>query len=458
MAALASRAVPRARGLFILGNTLQYLRDPLTFMADSAQAYGDIVQFRFPGLSAVQLTHPDQIEQVLRHDSRHFQKDWITRDLKGVVGEGLLTSEGDFWRRQRRLSQPAFLQRQVLEYVPTFVDFTARSISAWQAGETRDVHVDFTQLTLQIAAKTLFDADVSAEVQIIGDALQEIMRHFFKPAFNGSRWAWLPTPARRRLRIATREIDRVVFEIIRQRAATRGEHGDLLDRLLAAQDADGSRMTDRQLRDEFVTILLAGHETTALTLGYAFFLLAENPDADDRLAREIQQVVGDRPVEAADLPKLAYTEWCIQEAMRIYPPAWVIGRESLCDVDLGNYRIPQGTQIWLPQWVVHRDARWFDEPLEFRPERWDPNVPQDRPRCAYFPFGDGPRVCIGSHFAMAEAIAALATVAQRFRPSRVGTGPLQLSPSITLRPTHGVPLTLHARSRVGEFSRAAGPA
>lgn len=341
MAAASNRAVPRARGLFGLGNTLQYLRDPLAFITDSARTYGDVVQFRFPGLAAVQVTHPDVIEHVLRHESRSFQKDWITRDLKGVVGEGLLTSEGDFWRRQRRLSQPAFLQQQVLKYVPTFADHTSRAISTWRPSEMRDVHVDFTQITVQIAAKTLFDADVSTEAQVISDALQVVMQHFFKPAFNWSRWPWLPTPAARRLRNATREIDRVVNDIIQRRRASRGSHGDLLDRLLAAQDADGSRMTDRQLRDEFVTILLAGHETTALTLSFALFCLAENPDAAKRLAGEVQEVLGDRAVAAADLPKLIYTAWCVKESMRLYPPAWIIGREALAEVELGGYRIPR---------------------------------------------------------------------------------------------------------------------
>jgi cytochrome P450 len=271
------------------------------------------------------------------------------------------------------------------------------------------------------------------------------MNHFMSPM----RWFrfldYLPLPSSRRYWRAIDRLDRIIYRIIQSHRAEGRDRGDLLSRLLAARDEDGAGMTDRQLRDEVVTLVLAGHETTALVLFYTFYLLSQSPDAEERLAAELRAVLPNRSPTAADVPNLKYTEWVVREAMRLYPPAWGIAREALADCEIGGYRVPKGTQIFMTQWLVHRDARWFDDPEVFRPERWDNDLIKRLPRCAYFPFGDGPRVCIGNHFAMMEAVLILATIARRYRLSVEPGQTLELLPSITLRPKHGLRMRVRAR-------------
>ena len=258
-------------------------------------------------------------------------------------------------------------------------------------------------------------------------------------------WQRLPTPGNRRFRRAKAEIDAVMYDTIARRRAGEKAGDDLLSRLLAARDEDGSRMSDRQLRDELVTLFLAGHETTALALSYSFYLLAQHPDAEARLAAELDEVLQGKPPTAADVPRLRSTEWVIKESMRLYPPATSIGREAVCDTEIGGYFVPKGAQVSPVQWVVHRDARWFDDPEAFKPERWDNDLARRLPRCAYFPFGDGPRVCIGNQFAIMEAVLVLATVAQRYRLALAPGFQLELLPSVTLRPKHGVSMVIQER-------------
>ena len=439
---------PGPRGTPLVGNTFEYVRDELGYLHRCAREFGDVVRLRLGGTIVYVLNHPALIEQVLRGRPEDFRKDVLTRGLIPVVGQGLLTSEGDFWRRQRRLAQPAFQHQQIRRYGEVMVEAAGRMLAGWADGRVADVHRDFMGLTLDVVARTLFGADVAAEAHDVGEALETIMEYFQSPL----RWLpareRLPLPGSRKFRRAVARVDEILYEIIARRRSESGsgEPGDLLGRLLAAQDAEGGGgMTDRQLRDEAVTLFLAGHETTALVLTYAFYLLARNPEAEARLAAEWDAVLGGRAPTADDVPRLTYTDWVVKETMRLLPPAWGIGREALVDTEIGGYAVPAGTQVFLVQWLVHRDPRWYPDPEAFRPDRWADDLIKRLPRCTYFPFGDGPRVCIGNHFALMEAILLLATIGRRFRLSLDPGYTLRLAPSITLRPKGGMPMTIQDR-------------
>lgn len=444
MAERARSIPPGPPGRFLVGNTFAYIKDPLGFLTRAAREYGDVVRLRLGDTTAYSLNHPALIDDVVRGHPDDFIKDKLTRMLAPTVGNGLLTSEGDFWRRQRKLAQPAFQHSQVEQYGQAMVALTEQMLAGWHDGAPREVHSELTRLTLGIVARTLFDADVAADSRAVGQALNALMAYYVDPA----KWLrireYLPFPSTIRFRLAIRRLNRIIYAIIRRRREARpapgqgSGHADLLSRLLLAQDDEGARMTDRQLRDEAVTLFLAGHETTALTLCYSLYLLASHPEADARLAAELSEVLDGRAPTVADIPRLKFTDAVIKEAMRLYPPAWSIGREAIVDVEVGGYHAPKGTQFFLPQWVVHRDPRWWDDPEAFRPERWENDLSRKLPRCAYFPFGDGARICIGQHFAQLEAVLVLATIAQRWRLALVPGRPLELVASITLRPKAGI--------------------
>jgi cytochrome P450 len=427
------------------GSFKNYSRDPLNFLTALSREYGDIVTMRFYNFRVYYVSHPDYIEEVLVNQARKFIKGRILRANKGLFGNGLLTSEGEFWLRQRRLAQPAFHRARIAAYGETMVRFTERLIAGWRDGETRDIHAEMMRLTLQIVAKTLFDADVDDDAQQVGRALEAIMdfnsdfrRLILTPA-------WLPTLRNFRAALAIRRLNKIIYRIIDQRRATGGDAGDLLSMLLHAQDEDGSRMTDRQLRDEVITLFLAGHETTALALSWTWWLLAQNSQAEAKLHAELDTVLAGRSPTLEDLPKLRYTDHVITESMRLYPPAWGMARLAIEDAEIGGYRIPKGSGVSLSQWVVHRDPRWFDVPEEFRPERWEGDLLKRLPRFAYFPFGGGPRQCIGNSFALMEAALLLATIAQKFRVRLVPNQQVEPVASITLRPRHGIRVTLEER-------------
>lgn len=446
---MAMAQPPGPRGRFPVGNTLQYMADPLNFLVETAGEFGDVSRLRLGNTTAYLLANPAHIEHVLRTRPEDFIKDKLTRFLSPIVGNGLLTNEGASWRRQRKLAQPGFLTQQVQSYGQVMVDHAGAMLEDWRDGQRRDIHEDMMRLTLGIVAKTLFGADVEQESCVVGASIDVMMDHFLDPL----KWLkvreYLPLPSTLRFRAAVARVDRIIYGIIRRRRAEGHDPGDLLSRLLAARGEDGSGMSDRQLRDEVVTLFLAGHETTALTLSYAFHLLGGHPEVEARLHAELDEVLGDGPPTPADVPRLRYVEAVVKEAMRLYPPAWSIGREAIRDCEVGGYRVPKGTQLFLSQWVVHRDPRWFDEPLMFRPERWEGDLARRLPRCAYFPFGDGPRICIGVHFAMMEAILIIATVARRFRMTPADARPLELDASITLRPRNGIPMIVHDRRALG---------
>jgi cytochrome P450 len=411
--------------------------------------YGDIVTMRYYSFRVYFISHPDYIEQVLVTDNRKFIKGRILRKNKQLFGNGLLTSEGDFWLRQRRLAQPAFHRGRVASYADTMVRYASRIAKEWRSGEECDIHAEMMRLTLSIVAKTLFDADVDREAKRVGHALEAIMHlnsDFRKLILTPT---WLPTPRKVRATIATAKLNRIIYRFVEERRASGVDNGDLLSMLLAARDDDGSRMTDRQLRDEAITIFLAGHETTANALAWTWMLLAQNPQVESKLHEELGRVLGGRVPTVDDLPSLRYTNNVVTESLRLYPPAWGMARVAIEDTEIAGYPIPKGCGVSLAQWVVHRDPRWFEAPLEFRPERWEGDLLKRLPRFAYFPFGGGPRQCIGNSFAVMEASLLLATLAQKFRISLVPGKEIIPAASITLRPKTGIWGKIEKRSSAG---------
>jgi cytochrome P450 len=449
---LTASTLPRAPGLPVLGSFFGFFRDPLAFFRSTARL-GSVVDLRFPGSQSFQLSDPEDIEHVVVTSNKSLVKDETLRDLRRVVGQGLLTSEGDFWRRQRRLAQPAFHRERLQTYAGQMVTSAETALRAFRAGETRDVHADLMHVTLDIVSRTLFGSDIGEGAVAIGDlmgATTERYESVLGLIFPGLDR--VPLPRNLRLRESLRRADAVVYGIIaeRQRSSGNGEgharRADLLSMLLEARDEDGSRMNDVQLRDEVMTMVLAGHETTANALAWALYLLSQNPAADARLGSELSSVLGGRLPTLEDLPKLPYVGHVVSEALRLYPPAWAIGREVAEPFELRGVLFPKRAQLYFSQWVVHRDARYFDEPDAFRPERWADGLAKRLPRFAYFPFGGGPRACIGSAFATMEAALLLATFAQRFRFALAPGHRVTPRASITLRPRYGMRMKLASRS------------
>ena len=419
--------------------------DPLKYFTGLMRVYGDIVSLRVLNFRILLLNHPDHIEDVLVNHPRKFIKGRVLLANKRVFGRGLLTSEGDFWLRQRRLAQPAFHRARIAGYASTMVEYTERLLHEWQDGEERDIHKEMMRLTLQIVGKTLFDADVERDAQDIGKSMElllELGADFRRTLFIPQ---WLPTPTNIRLERAIRQIEKVLYRIIAEKRASGRDAGDLLSMLLAAQDEDGSRMTDKQLRDEAITLFLAGHETTANTLSWTWWLLAQNPAVEAKLHAELRRVLAGRAPVLDDLPKLVYTNHSITESMRLYPPVWGTARTAIEDHEIAGYSVPKGSGVSFAQWTVHRDARWYDAPDEFRPERWEGDLLKRIPRFAYFPFGGGPRQCIGNTFALMETALILATIAQQYRFRLVEAHLVMPLASITLRPRHGIRAVLEAR-------------
>ncbi len=439
---------PGPKGYPVLGNAFQSRGDTVGYLTECVREFGDIVFFRFLGVPACLVNRPDYIESVLVTQNNNFVKSKDYRAMRRVLGNGLLTSDGDFWRRQRKLIQPAFHQERIAAYAEIMVGYTERMLAAWSDGQTLDIHEAMMRLTLGIVAKTLFDADVSHEAEDVDAALTVLMGKFLRQAGLALLLpAWVPLPTSRLLKRAVGRLDNVIYGIIEQRRASGQMSGDLLSAFLQMQDEQGVGMSDRQLHDEIMTLFLAGHETTANVLSWTWFLLGQNPEVERKLSEELERVLRGRIPTPADLPQLVYTDMVLRESMRIYPPVWVIGRRALAPFRLGEYELPADTNILISQLIMHRDARYYPEPLRFDPARWSAGDPRGAslPRFAYFPFGGGPRVCIGAGFGMMEAVLLLATIAQQFRV-RIAPGQnVQMQPSVTLRPKDGIQATLEKR-------------
>lgn len=439
-------APPGPRGHLIAGNLPEFRQGRLEFLTQCAREFGDFVKLRFGHRRIILVSDVDAIEHILLTDNHNFIKHFALRINPVILGNGLLTSEGDFWLRQRRLAQPAFGRNRISAYAPVMVEYARRLLDGWHHGQTLDLLPEMMRLTLEIAAKTLFDADAGSEASNVGDAMA-VMQDAFVARFGN--WYWvpliIPTPGNLRFRRAARRLDEIIYGFIRQRRASKGEKSDLLSMLLNAQDTDKTRMTDKQLRDEAMTLFLAGHETTALTLAWTWYLLAQHPQATDRLEAELTEVLAGRTPTLADLPRLQFLDRVITESLRLYPPAYVIGREALNDCTIGGYPVKRGTTLLMSQWVMHRDPRYFDRPDEFLPDRWADGLAQRLPKYAYFPFGGGPRVCIGKDFALMETALIVATIAQKYRFNLEPGLKVSPGPRFTLRPEPGIRVTLEKR-------------
>jgi cytochrome P450 len=445
MTARAEAPGPRAR---FPGHMMwQFLRRRLPLMVESAQRYGDIVLFKVGNERVYLFNHPDLIRDVLVTNQKNFTKSRALVRAKRVLGEGLLTSEGQFHLRQRRLVQPAFHRDRIATYARSMVAYALRTSSTWTHGARIDMHDQMMKVTLAIVAKTLFSADVEGEANEIGEALTTTFGAFNVGVLPFSEIIErMPLPYMKRFYAARARLDATIYRIIEERRSSGEDKGDLLSMLLLAQDTegDGGRMTDTQLRDEAMTLFLAGHETTANALSWTWYLLSQNPHVEARFHAEVD-ALGDRPLGPEDLAALPYTRMVLTESMRLYPPAWAIGRRAINDFEVNGYRIPARSMVLVCQYITHRDARFFPQPERFDPERWRPEIAATRPKFSYFPFGGGTRICIGEQFAWMEGILLLATIGRQWIFRYAGDEPPQIDPKITLRPLNGIPMSVLRR-------------
>ena len=425
-------------------------RDPLAFFTNLARTYGDVVAYRLGGERLIFVNDPQHIKDILVTNNRKFTKGRGLQRTKRLLGEGLLTSEGATHLRQRRLMQPAFHRERIAAYADTMVAYADRTRRAWRDGVTLDVAKEMNRLTLSIVGKTLFDADVESQAAEVGVALTGIMETFWITMLPFSDLLeHLPVPKLRRARAARAGLDAIIYRMIAERRRSGRDHGDLLSMLLSAQDeeAEGAagRMSDVQVRDEAMTIFLAGHETTANALTWTWYLLSTAPAVEARLHEEVDRALQGRLPRVADIASLSFVERVVTESMRLYPPAWLIGRRAITDYQLGAYAVPARTILVMSPFVTQRDGRFYKDPERFDPDRWTPDFRATLPRFAYFPFGGGPRQCIGESFAWMELILLVATIAQQWRLQLVPGHPVVPEPLVTLRTKHGMRMTAHRR-------------
>ena len=437
---------PGPKGQFPFGSLNQFNNDTLAFLLD-IRRYGEVARFQFGPVTIHAVNDPAVAHEVLVTQANSYIKNKATKRIFApVVGDGLFTSDGEFWKRQRRLMQPVFHSKRIGDYGQIMATYANELGDAWQDGETRHIDEDMTHLTMRIIARTLFDADVSsdaAEVSaVVTDALV-LMGDGFKNVIPIPDW--LPTNHNRRLRRAAARLNLLIQTIIDKRRASGEDRGDLLSLLLSARDDDNSGMTDKQVRDEALKLFGAGHETTSATMAWVWYLLAEHPEVAAKLHAELDRVLAGRLPTMDDLPQLTYTEMIIKETMRLYPAAWIISRNASEDVQLGKYTLQDGKAVLINVFGMHRDPRFFPDPDRFDPERFSPERESQIPKYAYIPFGGGPRVCIGNAFALMEARLLLATLAQRFSLSVAAGHQVVPERVFTLRPKYGMVMVVKAR-------------
>ena len=459
---------PGPAGDPLFGNGRRFADDPFGFMRACADSYGDVVRLELGPRDTYMLTNPADVQRVLVDDAERYRKAQFGDDaIRTLLGDGLLMSEGDRWRRQRELANPSFHVRRLGALAGTMVDHTESQIEGWESGDVVDVHLEIARLTVRIIVSAMFGADITErEVRTVQENLEPLGARFEPDPRRYLIPNWAPTPENRSFQAAIDTLEAVIDDIVARRRGTErdpavdpaGAEGpsvpgpagdpdgdlpmDLLSVLLRARDR--GEQTDGDLRDELVTMLLAGHDTTALALTYTFHLLSNHPEARDRVEREAEAATADGPPDAADARDMAYTERVLDEAMRLYPPVYTLFREPKLDVKLGGYRIPKGSALMLSQWVVHRSPRWYDDPETFDPGRWAPERRSRRPRFAFFPFGGGPRHCIGKAFSLLEAKLILACVCSEYELSYEGPD-LSLRGSLTMHPDHPVPMRISER-------------
>jgi cytochrome P450 len=445
---------PGPRGLPLLGNLLPFRKDVLGLLVESRARFGDVVRFRLGPLVIHVVAHPDAVRHVLQDRAELYDK--ATRSaskIRGMTGLGLLTASGETWQRQRRMIQPGFRPAAVAGFVARMVEATEAMLSRWRTGVPFDAASEMMRLTYTIVGRTLFSTDVSGDADAVEHAMEVLLAHTYRRLERIVDIPLaVPTPANRRFRAAKATIDQVVYRILAERRRLErpeaAETPDLLSILLRERDEAGRGMDDEELRNETVTLLLAGHETTANALTWTLYLLARHPEAQERLAAEVDAVLGisgDRAPTAEDLTALPFTERVLREAMRLYPPIWAIERRAVEADTIGGFQIPAGSTVVVSPWVTHRHPDFWEEPERFDPDRFTPERSAGRPLLAWVPFGAGPRYCIGGHFAMTEALVITTLVVRRFRLTLVPGHPVAPLPGITLRARDGVRLTVEAR-------------
>jgi cytochrome P450 len=443
---------PRSPGMPLLGNLLQARKEPLRFALDLTHRIGDVIRFRIGFYTGYLLNHPDYFHQVLKTNHHNYSKDnYNYRKLKPVLGEGLITADGDLWFRHRRLVQPAFHSKKIDQFYSIITNATGEMLKRWEdnALHQKPLPIDheMMEVTLRIVTGSLFSTDIHSSVNIISKAftiLNEGISYRFKTAFVPP--LWIPTPRNRKYRKARAQLDQIVFDIIGKRRSEKELGHDLLDMLMSARDESaGSVLTDREIRDEVMTLMLAGHETTANLLTWTCYLLSQNPDSMDKLEAELKEVLGNRDPEVKDIPKLKYARNVLEESLRLYPPVWIISRKAIHSDNIGGYHIPAGATVTLCSYTLHRHPGFWKDPEKFDPSRFSSNENGELSTRAYFPFGGGPRSCIGKDFAMMEAHVIMAMIFRRYRLKPMPDHPVEPEPMITLRPRYGLKIFLEKK-------------
>jgi cytochrome P450 len=439
---------PGPDGLPVVGNTLDVMRRPIEFLEEAA-AHGDVVTYRVAGQRFTAVLRPEYVEQVLVGESDRFRR-WTGEEwgdtFGGYASEGLLLSEGEQWRRQRLLIQNAFTPARIESYTEAMVAETERTIEGWDDGETIDLGDEMSALTLRVLARTLFDLDVGGRSEVVRRAAETLNARANAQNLSAFLPSWVPTPTNRRLHRAMGDLESLLGELIAERRADAAERDDLLSLLLTAETDDGSALSEREVRDQLITFLFAGHETTALALTYALDALGRHPEKRARLEEEVASVDGDARAPAdPDPPERSYTGQVLAETLRLYPPVYALFREATADAAVGGYRLPAGSKVTVPQIHVHRDERFYDAPERFRPERWTGGFEKSLPEYAYFPFGGGPRHCIGMRFARTEFEHVLPTIAAAVDIDPIGSGEPDFDTGITLQPAEPIEATVRRR-------------
>ena len=451
-AILQNNLPPSVKPDWIGGHFRQFRKSPTGFLTELSKL-GDVAYFRMGGQHAFFLNHPDFVRDLLVVNAHKFVKGRALQRAKGLLGEGLLTSEGEAHLRQRRMIQPAFHRERIKSYAAAMTEYAAKMAGAWRDGETRDVDKEMMRLTLQIVGKTLFSANVEDEADEVGKAMTTLIEMFNYLLLPFSEiLEKLPIPHAFRFNRAKETLDKIIYGIINERRKSGADKGDLLSMLLMAQDEedDGKGMSDRQVRDECLTLFLAGHETTANALTWTFYLLSQNPEKEAKLHEELSRVLanGENPT-IEDLPNLKYTESVLAESMRLFPPAWALGRLAIEEHEFGNYKIPKGALVLVWMYVLQHDRRFWEDAEIFQPERWlhENAVKEANQKFVYFPFGAGIRRCIGEQFAWTEGILLLATLANKWTLRLSPHQKIEMNPLMTLRPKYGMKMRIENRRR-----------
>lgn len=429
------------------GDLWDFRRDPIKFLT-KLRTYGEIVYFKLGTQDVYLLNEPDYVKEIFVTQAKNVHKGRGLQRSKKLLGEGLLTSEDEVHKRQRRLVQPAFHRQRIANYAKVMVDYAAQTRDNWKANTTISIHEEMMKLTLSVVAKTLFDADVEKEAKELGDAMNVFVNSFDMITLPFIELIEkIPFPRIRALNQSRDLLNKTIYRIINERRIEKKDHGDLLSMLLIAQDeeGDGKGMTDLQVRDEAMTLFIAGHETTANSLTWTWYLLSQHPEIEKKVWQEIDDVLAGRLPSAEDYPKLKYLEMVLSESMRLYPPAWLVGRRVIKECQVGGYTLPVNAIVFQCQYLMHHDERYFPDPFKFDPERWTPSEKEKRPRYSYFPFGGGPRQCIGEPFAWMEGVLMLATIAQKWQLTLPQDYKVEMQPLITLRTKKEIPMKLVLR-------------